>query len=87
MIRFGFSSGILGVCEWTSCFFQREIRGQLVVKNVVRVWIFAGDRAAFEARAESGGGFAVAEEAEGAEIVEVALASAFGYGADVVRVP
>jgi hypothetical protein len=34
-----------------------------------------------------GGGFAVAEETEGAEIVEVALASAFGYGADVVGVP
>jgi hypothetical protein len=34
-----------------------------------------------------GGGFAVAEETEGAEIVEVALAAAFGYGADVVGVP
>jgi len=34
-----------------------------------------------------GCGFAVAEEAEGAEVVEVALASAFGYGADVVGVP
>jgi len=32
-------------------------------------------------------GFAVAEEAEGAEVVEVALASAFGHGADVVGVP
>jgi len=40
-----------------------------------------------EAEAELGGGFAVAEEAEGAEIVEVALAAAFGYGADVVGVP
>jgi hypothetical protein len=40
-----------------------------------------------EAEAELGGGFAVAEEAEGAEVVEVALASAFGYGADVVGVP
>jgi hypothetical protein len=29
----------------------------------------------------------VAEEAEGAEVVEVALAAAFGYGADVVGVP
>jgi len=29
----------------------------------------------------------VAEEAEGAEVVEIALASAFGYGADVVGVP
>jgi hypothetical protein len=29
----------------------------------------------------------VAEEAEGAEIVEVALAAAFGYGTDVVGVP
>ena len=34
-----------------------------------------------------GGGFAVAEEAESAEVREVALASAFGYGADVVGVP
>lgn len=34
-----------------------------------------------------GGGFAMAEEAEGAEVVEVALAAAFGYGADVVSVP
>ena len=40
-----------------------------------------------EAGAELGGGFAVAEEAEGAEIVEVALAAAFGYGTDVVGVP
>jgi hypothetical protein len=34
-----------------------------------------------------GGGFAVAEKAEGAEVIEVALAAAFGYGADVVGVP
>jgi hypothetical protein len=34
-----------------------------------------------------GGGFAVAEKAEGAEVVEVALAAAFGYGTDVVGVP
>lgn len=40
-----------------------------------------------EAGAELSGGFAVAEEAEGAEVQEVALASAFGYGADVVGVP
>ena len=40
-----------------------------------------------EAHAELGGGFAVAEETEGAEVIEVALASAFGYGADVVGVP
>jgi hypothetical protein len=40
-----------------------------------------------ETLAELGGGFAVAEEAEGAEVVEVALAAAFGYGADVVGVP
>ena len=33
------------------------------------------------------GDFAVAEEAEGAEVREIALASAFGYGADVVGVP
>ncbi len=37
--------------------------------------------------AELGGGFAVTEEAEGAEVVEVALASAFGYRATVVSVP
>ena len=40
-----------------------------------------------EAIAELGSGFAMAEQAEGAEVVEVALASAFGYGADVVGVP
>jgi hypothetical protein len=40
-----------------------------------------------ETLAELGGGFAVAEEAESAEVVEVALAAAFGYGADVVGVP
>jgi hypothetical protein len=40
-----------------------------------------------KAGAELGGGFAVAEEAEGPEVVEVALASAFGHGADVVGVP
>jgi hypothetical protein len=34
-----------------------------------------------------GGGFAVTEEAEGAEIVEVALAASFGDGANVVGVP
>jgi hypothetical protein len=34
-----------------------------------------------------GGGFAVAEQAEGAEVVEVALAATFGYRADVVGVP
>jgi hypothetical protein len=34
-----------------------------------------------------GGGFAVAEQTEGAEVVEVTLAAAFGYGADVVSVP
>jgi hypothetical protein len=41
----------------------------------------------FEARAKVGGGFAVAEETEGTEVVEVALAAAFGYWADVVCVP
>src|ERR1700686_4782756 len=40
-----------------------------------------------EACAELGGGFAVAEETKGTEVVEVALAGAFGYGADVVGVP
>jgi hypothetical protein len=40
-----------------------------------------------KALAELGGSFAVAEEAQGAEVIEVALASAFGYGADVVGVP
>jgi hypothetical protein len=29
----------------------------------------------------------MAEEAEGAEVVEIALAAAFGYGTDVVGVP
>ena len=37
--------------------------------------------------AELGGGFAVAEETEGAEVVEVALAAALGHGPDVVGVP
>jgi hypothetical protein len=40
-----------------------------------------------EAHAKPGGGFAVAEQAEGTEVVEVALAASFGYGADVVGVP
>ena len=40
-----------------------------------------------EAEAEVGGGFAVARQAEGAEVIEVALAAAFGYGEDVVGVP
>jgi hypothetical protein len=37
--------------------------------------------------AELCGGFAVAEEAESAQVVEVALAAAFGYGTDVIGVP
>ena len=40
-----------------------------------------------QALAELGGGFAVAEEAEGAEVVEVALAAAFGDWTNVVSVP
>jgi hypothetical protein len=40
-----------------------------------------------EAGAELGGGFAVAEETESAEVVEVALAAAFGYRANMVGVP
>ena len=40
-----------------------------------------------KAGAELRGGFAVTEQAEGAEIVEVALTTAFGYGSDVVGVP
>ena len=47
----------------------------------------SGSSSAGQTLAEFGGGFAVAEDAEGAEIVEVALAAAFGYGADVVGVP
>ena len=34
-----------------------------------------------------GGGFAVAEQAQRAKVVEIALAPAFGYGADMVGVP
>ena len=40
-----------------------------------------------EASAELGGGFAVAEETEGAKVVEVALAAAFGYGTNVISIP
>jgi hypothetical protein len=40
-----------------------------------------------EALAELSGGFAVAEEAEGAEVVEVTLAAPFGDWANVVGVP
>ncbi len=40
-----------------------------------------------ETAAQVGCNFAVAGEAEGAEIIEVALAAAFGYGEDVVGVP
>jgi hypothetical protein len=62
---------------------------------VVNTWFFCGFLlvrdddflGAPEADAELGGGFAVAEKTEGAEVVEVALASAFGYVADVVGVP
>jgi hypothetical protein len=43
--------------------------------------------AASEAQAKLSGGFAVAEETERAEVVEVALTAAFGYGTDVVGVP
>jgi hypothetical protein len=45
------------------------------------------DVAGFEAEAEPRGGFAVAEETEGSEVVEVALASAFGYRTNVVGIP
>ena len=45
------------------------------------------ERGGTEAAAEVGGDFAVAGEAEGAKVVEVALASPFGYGADVVGIP
>ena len=49
----------------------------------------AGSKAGGGAEAEPEGGrhFAVAGQAKGAEIVEVALAAAFGYGKDVVGVP
>lgn len=40
-----------------------------------------------EAAGEVCGGFAVARKAEGAEILEIALAAAFGDGANVVGVP
>jgi hypothetical protein len=40
-----------------------------------------------QALAKLGSGFAVAEQAEGAEVVEVALAAAFGDGADMVSIP
>jgi hypothetical protein len=58
-------------------------------QNDTRIAETGGSGSAGEAQAgaEFGGGFAVAEEAEGAEIVEVALAAAFSYGADVVGVP
>jgi hypothetical protein len=40
-----------------------------------------------EALAELGSGFAMAEEAEGSEVIEIALTSPFSYRADVVGVP
>ena len=40
-----------------------------------------------EALAELGGGVPVAEEAKSAEVVEVGLAAAFGYWANVVGIP
>jgi hypothetical protein len=40
-----------------------------------------------ETLTELGGGFAVAEKTESAEVVEIALASTFGDRADVVGVP
>ena len=51
------------------------------------LWAGSGQPEVAQACSQLGGGFAVAEETEGAEIVEVALAAAFGYGADVVGVP
>lgn len=41
----------------------------------------------FETEAELVSGFAVTEETERANVVEVALASTFGYRTDVVGVP
>ena len=40
-----------------------------------------------ETLAELRGDLAVAGNAEGAEVIEVALAAAFGYGEDVIGVP
>ena len=40
-----------------------------------------------ETLTKGGSGFAVTEKAEGAEVVEVALSAAFGYGTDVVGIP
>ena len=39
------------------------------------------------AGAELGSGFAVAEQAERADVVQIALSSAFGYGKDVIGIP
>jgi hypothetical protein len=49
--------------------------------------LFSGCPGKAEARAQASCGFAVTEKAEGAEIVEIALASAFGYGEDMVGIP
>jgi hypothetical protein len=63
-----------------------RLRGRLLLRPVLLTRDTVR-RGAFEADAELGCGFAVAEETESAEIVEVALAAAFGYGSDVVGVP
>jgi hypothetical protein len=69
--------------KYGNLFFHRlgassESRGRL------EMVAFAG---VAEAHAKLGGGFAVTEEAKSAEVLEVALTSTFGYGADVVGVP
>ncbi len=53
-------------------------------RGKLHTW-FSGGLA--ETQAELGGGLTVAEKTEGAEVREVALTSAFGYGEDVVGVP
>jgi hypothetical protein len=54
---------------------------------LLRDFSYLDDAGEPEALAELGGGFAVAEETEGAKVVEVALAASFGDGTDVVGVP
>ncbi len=62
---------------------------QRLAEGFASRWQFFVSRHGTEAQAsaEASGDFAVAEEAERAEVIEVALAAAFGYGEDVVGVP
>jgi hypothetical protein len=67
---------------WSATFGVARVLGA-----VPKLWVRHLGRSRAETLTELCGGFAVAEETEGAEVVEVALTAAFGDRADVVGVP